>query len=201
MELSNFKKSLYACLSFETSGGYLPFKYWDPIVQKGIIDTKEHKEWCGYTSGKEVYKDGAVDRGGETKFGIAKVGDSSLDITNLTLAQAEEIYYKRYWKALNIDSLHPHVAAYVFDIAMGSWISTAAKVLQRAIGVVDDGKIGPKTIEKANSLDPDEVIKNMIFWRLKYYQELIVKHPSDKAFIGGWTNRARKFMDVYKSVK
>lgn len=195
--MTNFEKALYACFYFESGD---TFRYWEPAVQQGLIDTQQHRNWCGYTTGKEIYS-GSVDLGGETKFGIAKNGDPKLDITHLTLDQAKAIYIERYWKPLRLDELNPEVAAYVFDIAMGSWINTAAKILQRAIGVFDDGKIGSITIGKANSMSADVVISNMKLWRKRYYAENVAKLPNNKVFLKGWTRRADTYMDVYRGVK
>lgn len=195
--MNNFERSLYACFYFESGD---VFRYWEPAVQLGLIDTQQHRNWCGYTSGKENYN-GSKDLGGETKFGIAKNGDPKLDITNLTLGQARQIYIDRYWNPLRLSELHPEVAAYVFDIAMGSWINKAAKMLQKAVGVLDDGKIGPKTIEKANSMSPQVVIENMKMWRKEYYKENVSKIPNNKVFLKGWTRRADTYMDIYMGIK
>ena len=38
------------------------------------------------------------DRGGTTKFGISKKSYPNLDISNLTLEQAKDIYKRDYWQ-------------------------------------------------------------------------------------------------------
>jgi hypothetical protein len=37
------------------------------------------------------------DEGGNTKFGIAQRYNPEVDVKNLTLEQAKDIYYKKYW--------------------------------------------------------------------------------------------------------
>ena len=44
------------------------------------------------------------DPGGETKFGVCKRYHPNLDIENLTLGQAKEIYYKEYWVPAGCDA-------------------------------------------------------------------------------------------------
>lgn len=43
------------------------------------------------------YSNDPRDPGGETKFGICKKYHPGLDIKNLTIEQAKDIYYKEYW--------------------------------------------------------------------------------------------------------
>lgn len=45
------------------------------------------------------YVNDKYDAGGETKFGISKRAYPDLDIINLTIEQAKDIYYKDYWCA------------------------------------------------------------------------------------------------------
>lgn len=47
--------------------------------------------------GRERYTADPYDPGGPTKYGIAGNFHPGLDIKNLTLEQAKEIYYKEYW--------------------------------------------------------------------------------------------------------
>jgi len=51
------------------------------------------------------YVDDPTDRGGETKYGISKRSYPQLDIKNLTLEQALEIYRKDYWKPSRVEKL------------------------------------------------------------------------------------------------
>ena len=43
------------------------------------------------------------DSGGQTKYGISKKAYPDLDIPNLTIAQAMEIYRKDYWDRCKCD--------------------------------------------------------------------------------------------------
>src|SRR3989304_4267271 len=43
------------------------------------------------------YSNDSNDPGGETRFGISKRYNPTVDVKNLTLTQAEEIYLNKYW--------------------------------------------------------------------------------------------------------
>lgn len=51
-----------------------------------------------FTIGLEgQYSNDPNDPGGETKYGISKKYNPTVDVKNLTLDQAKDIYYKKYW--------------------------------------------------------------------------------------------------------
>lgn len=68
------------------------------------------------------------------------------DLRNITDAQLREIYRKRYWDAVKGDDLPLGVDYAVFDFAVNSGPSRAAKFLQKIVGVTQDGQIGPQTL-------------------------------------------------------
>ena len=45
------------------------------------------------------------DPGGETKYGIAKKSNPDVDIKNLTIEQAKEIYWDKYWVPNKVDKV------------------------------------------------------------------------------------------------
>lgn len=57
------------------------------------------------------------DPGGETHFGISKRSYPTLNIKNLTLEMATEIYLRDYWKPLP-ENLSPSAKVVGFDIAV-----------------------------------------------------------------------------------
>ena len=71
------------------------------------------------------YIDDLSDPGGETKFGISKRAYPALDIKNLSLSTAKEIYRKDYWNAVQGDALPFPVDMCVFDCAVNMGIKTA----------------------------------------------------------------------------
>ena len=100
------------------------------------------------------FSDDPDDKGGATKYGITKATLSAWRgqpvttnaVRQLTRAEAEEIYFVRYWEALRCDVMAPGIAFAVFDGAINQGGGFAPKALQRAAGVTADGIIGRRTL-------------------------------------------------------
>ena len=99
------------------------------------------------------------DPGGETKFGISKRSYPHLDIHSLTLADAKTIYKRDFWDRAQCDKLHPDLAFDLFDGAVNSGIGQAIRWLQRAVGVADDGVVGPLTLASINRENDTSAIR------------------------------------------
>ena len=80
------------------------------------------------------------DPGGLTNYGISQRSYPNVDIRNLTVNQAKDIYQRDFWDV--IGNAHPAIKFQVFDFAVNSGINTAIRKLQAAIGVADDGHWG-----------------------------------------------------------
>lgn len=125
------------------------------------------------------------DAGGETKFGISKRAYPQVDIKNLTLGAAKEIYKRDYWDRAQCDKLPPSVAYVLFDAAVNSGIGQAIRFLQRAVNVADDGVIGPMTIAAITRLDAESVCARYIGQRLEFMTKLTTWDVYGK----GWSRR------------
>ena len=88
-----------------------------------------------------------------TKYGISAMTYPQLDIKNLTLDQAKQIYKRDWWDALNANKIDTAIVFQVWDFAINAGMATAKRKLQSAIGVADDGIIGPITLQISNSTD------------------------------------------------
>jgi lysozyme family protein len=78
------------------------------------------------------YVNDPKDLGGETKYGITKRFYPDIDIKNLTIEQATEIYKKDYWDKNKVESLPQNLWHIYFDMCVNMGKRTAVKVLQRA---------------------------------------------------------------------
>ena len=85
------------------------------------------------------------DPGGLTKFGIAKTSHPNIDIANLTVEQAMQIYYDEYYIASCADVPNFAFGLVIFDCAVNQGTGTSVKLWQRAVGAVEDGKPGPRS--------------------------------------------------------
>jgi lysozyme family protein len=124
------------------------------------------------------------DPGGETRYGISKKSFPDLDIANLTLHQAKQIYLEQYWMPVRARELPVILRLPVFDTAVNMGVKTAIKLLQKAAYVVVDGHVGPKTIEACERF-PGPVWSRFMAKRAKRYTEL----ANFGTFGDGWLNR------------
>ena len=107
------------------------------------------------------------------------------DVKDLGLKETKEIYRRRYWDKVKGDLLPSGIDLCVFDFAVNSGTGRSAKFLQRALGVAQDGKIGPDTIASARKADPRKVINQMCDERMTFLRRL----STFKVFGRGWTRR------------
>jgi lysozyme family protein len=128
------------------------------------------------------------DPGGETNFGITKRNYPKLDIKGLTKDQAIEIYLRDYWQSA-YDQLEDEAAAIkLFDMAVNMGHKQAHKLFQRAIGVTDDGIIGPQTIKTANATIG--LVDLVCQQQAAFYTMLATRKPQLYVFLKGWHRRA-----------
>lgn len=135
------------------------------------------------------YSNHPSDPGGETMWGVTlKVAIQegyTGSMRQLPRDTAKDIYRRRYWNAVQADKLPEPLRYSVFDAAVNSGPQQAAKWLQRALSVNDDGFIGPLTLAAANVGNPYRVAMAMNGERLSFITEL----PTWLAFGRGWTKR------------
>jgi lysozyme family protein len=109
------------------------------------------------------------DPGGETNYGISKRAYPNLDIRNLTVAQASAIYRRDYWTPLRCDDLPWPLSLAVFDAAVNQGTQPAAVMLQRVLGVAQDGRLGPVTLRAAARAGPDACANYLAERAMRYF--------------------------------
>jgi lysozyme family protein len=159
-----------------------------PGARDGLVDTKEHRRACGYVNDPD-------DKGGETKYGIAKNANSSIDITHLNWDGAKAIYYSHYWLNAKCDKMPGRIAALQFDGSVNHGPGTASKFIQRAIGVVDDGAIGPKTLTALETKNEIELCNSVCDQRETYYRNIVSNNPTQQKYLAGWLRRVTEMRD------
>ena len=95
------------------------------------------------------YSNDPNDPGGETKYGISKRAYPNENIKNLTLDRAKALYKRDYWDEVKGDELPHRLDIMVFDAAVNQGVVPAIKMLQKALGVAQDGILGRDTMKKA----------------------------------------------------
>lgn len=131
-----------------------------------------------------VLCDDPKDTGGLTKYGISQTAYPKLNIRALTQADAIAIYKRDYWDKAKCSELPYPLDVLTFDAAVNHGVETAARILQRALEVTDDGIIGPKTIEAARK-SPDNICTPYFIHRMWAYSKAKTYEIHGK----GWRNR------------
>jgi lysozyme family protein len=152
------------------------------------------------------------DSGGATNYGIT-IGTYSTwlgreatveEVKNMKREDAIAIYKDQYYYEPKIDWV-PHPAQIqVFDIGVNSGPNRAIKMAQHVVnlaGVVgpitEDGAMGPNTkkaIEKTQEKMGNHYNNALVEERLRFYQGIVDRKPSQEKFLKGWTKRAKSFL-------
>jgi lysozyme family protein len=133
------------------------------------------------------------DPGGMTNLGVTKrvyeawVGHKvdEAAMRALTPDDVAPIYRANYWDAVWGDHLPSGVDFSVFDWGVNSGPSRAIKALQRIVGSVSDGIMGPKTMQAVMDMDAEKIIDLMHGERQRFYERL----DTFDTFGRGWTRR------------
>jgi len=102
------------------------------------------------------------DKGGLTKFGISQRAYPNLDIKNLTLEQAEEIYYNDYFMKLP-KIVNPNMLYQVLDMSINAGLKTALALYKPSM-TVDEYKAA--RLKFYSSLSQFPIYKNSWLRRL-----------------------------------
>lgn len=137
------------------------------------------------------------DPGGATNMGIThrtyaawlKVHNRpQKNVRDITDEEVAAIYKEQYWDAVKGDSLPSGVDYAVFDFAVNSGPSRAAKFLQRVVGVSDDGVIGQMTLAAVQGVSARQIVSELCNARLAWLKRL----PHWPTFGRGWERRVQE---------
>ena len=152
-------------------------------------------EVIGFEGG---YSNNPNDKGGETKYGIAKRWYPNVDIKNLTLNEAQEIYFNNYWNPLLLGQIVSNpIATEIFEQAINMGKSQAAIHAQKSVCLLGDpididGWFGQQTVSGINILGNKKTVplmKCLNYYQMHRYLEIIENDPTQKGFFVGWLRR------------
>lgn len=185
MDQDTFNHAFNHAMLYEVGAFWNPD---DPDVIAGNLDTREQRKKVGYVNIPS-------DRGGETKYGVAQKANPQISVYDLDLDGAMDVYYNLYWLKGSCDKLNPTIALIHFDGCVNHGIGRANKFLQRAVGAVEDGQIGPKTLRAVNEMDPVELVEALASIREDFYNRIVQRDPSQQMFLKGWMRRISEVRD------
>ena len=129
------------------------------------------------------------DPGGESNWGVTKrtamANGYTGSMRSMTRDQAIEIYRKAFWERYHADKMPAAVAFQFFDSCINHGYGNAARMLQRAAGVADDGVIGPISLQAINALPENDLLLRFNAERLHFYTKL----STFGTFGKGWARR------------
>ena len=129
------------------------------------------------------YVNDLQDPGGETNWGVTKrtaqANGYTGNMKTMTRQQAYEIYRRAFWLRYNCEQMPDAVAYQFFDAAVNHGFGNASRMLQRAVGVLDDGIIGKYSLEAINRNPISDTLMVLNGERLKNFDR----------FGKGWVNR------------
>ena len=144
------------------------------------------------------YTDNPADHGGATDYGITQgtydnyrrtAGMPLQPVNSITFSEVQTIYQSNFWNPAECSILEQPVDLCVFDTAVNCGPSRAIKMLQQAVGVTQDGLIGPATVSATNGMAGVAVATQFCDEREQYYRQLVAQQPSQGIFLNGWINR------------
>ena len=138
------------------------------------------------------YVNDPKDAGGETKFGVSKRAYPLEDIAALTLDRAKELYKRDYWVKAGCESVPDAIKHELFDMAVNQGVVTAIKALQHAVGAVEDGVLGPKTLMSIQSMSAASLLFRFDAARLVAYTK--ANDEQWLRFGRGWVRRVAETM-------
>ena len=136
--------------------------------------------------------DDPADHGGRTSRGViqreytawlAEQGKPNADVWAATDNDIAAIYHDEYWSPY-CDLFPTGIDYLYFDMAVNAGPHRAAVLLQRALGVTDDGRIGPVSREAVVAADPVKLIADYTQAKRNFYVSL-----HQPRFTKGWLNR------------
>lgn len=148
-----------------------------------------------------------LDRGGATCKGITqkvydawrtKHGLPAQSVRDISDDEVADIYRAQYWSPVGGDFFDDVLSLVLFDSAVNCGAGRAARWLQAAVHVTQDGAVGKQTIAAVHSLDEQQIAESIIDTRHDYYNTIVEHDPTQARFLNGWINR---LADLKKEIR
>jgi len=156
------------------------------------------------------FSDHIADHGGPTRYGISYALAKNMfnngsiwldankngkidkeDLFLLTPEQIKRIYFEQFWKPVSKikDAV---LVCKVFDAAVNLGVPQAVKLLQQSVGTEADGILGKITLGAIEKKNAQSILASFIENLCCFYNRLAIKDPTQKVFLKGWLNRAKR---------
>jgi len=131
------------------------------------------------------------DAGGLTKWGIDQRSHPDVNVAELTLDAATNIYYHAYWLPSHAEELPLGIGEVIFDVKVNGgngikWLQEVINNLGIPCGI--DGIFGPATKAAAQKVGT-AALKPLCNRREQYFRAIVDAHPLQSKFLAGWLAR------------
>lgn len=141
--------------------------------------------------------DHAKDRGGLAYAGITRKfhpkweGWKYIDVGSTPPTQlVRDFYHVEYWMPIRGDQIKDQRIAEALFSQYVNMETTAIKLAQAVLGVVADGKIGPKTIDAINAYEPNRFLDRLCIAMVARYHAIGMRDKTQRVWWPGWISRA-----------
>ena len=147
------------------------------------------------------YANHPADRGGATNMGITtRVYDAfrtartlpTRSVRDIEFAEVAAIYEQQYWNEAKCNELPWPIALAHFDASVNHGPRKACQLLQRALGVTDDGVLGVvsmTTLCAQFTADSAALATRMLTARAVFYGAIVARDATQEVFLRGWMLR------------
>jgi len=173
--MADIKKALEATLKHE--GGYV-FDKDDPggETYRGVA-RNSNPNWVGWRYLDEMKNN-------------ANFPECLNDNRELQIAIVD-LYKSNYWSRIKGDQIEKQaIANKIFDIAVNMGPGTAAKLLQAALNVSIDGRIGNNTLSALNGVNFELFMCEFRLIIIARYMAICKNRYKSRKFLYGWIKRA-----------
>ena len=140
-----------------------------------------------------LYSNNPKDPGGETMMGVTKAAWSTYlkrpiadgEMAKLTVADITPFYKALYWDKSYCNQLPTGIDYMVFDASVNMGVGQSIRLLQKSLGCVPDGVIGPNTMKAINDADAKTMIDKFSAQKEQFYRSL----STFATFGKGWLAR------------
>lgn len=136
------------------------------------------------------------DGGGRTQYGISeKSNPEAWADGKVTEEEARAIYFKKYVVSPHFDKITHRVLQHqLVDFGVLSGPGVATQHLQRALGVEDDGILGPQTLAALAAADSKIINNRVMTSRVRMLGRIVNRRRSQAEYIQGWLDRSCSFL-------
>jgi lysozyme family protein len=134
-------------------------------------------------------------RPGSTNLGVTQANWEAYVGRPVTWAEMQALtpeivkpfYKKEYWDKVRADELPTPIDYLMFDFAVNAGPVRSIKIMQKAVGTVQDGILGPKTMRAIKAVPVGKLIADFSDEKEWWYKSL-----KNKTYERGWLNRVAK---------